>query len=312
MQNWRITLKIYGFLWYDISFNKQIIVTYLTNRLYQYVLLMRLHRPIGIYLLLWPTLWAVWIASAGQPNWLITIVFILGVILMRSAGCVINDYADRNIDTHVQRTKQRPIASGDVSTKEALILFIILCLIAFGLVLLLNPLTIQLSFVALLLAAIYPFMKRYTHLPQVFLGAAFGWAIPMAFAAELNTIPMIAWWLFITNVLWVIVYDTMYAMVDREDDLKIGVKSTAILFGQADKLIIASLQIVVLSLLVGLGLKLAFNWAYYLGLTAATLLAFYQQWLIKDREPSLCFKAFLNNHWFGLVIFIGIVLQYLV
>lgn len=312
MQNWRITLKIYGFLWYDISFNKQIIVTYLTNRLYQYVLLTRLHRPIGIYLLLWPTLWAVWIASAGQPNWLITIVFILGVILMRSAGCVINDYADRNIDTHVQRTKQRPIASGDVSTKEALILFIILCLIAFGLVLLLNPLTIQLSFVALLLAAIYPFMKRYTHLPQVFLGAAFGWAIPMAFAAELNTIPMIAWWLFVTNVLWVIVYDTMYAMVDRKDDLKIGVKSTAILFGQADKLIIASLQIVVLSLLVGLGLKLAFNWAYYLGLTAATLLAFYQQWLIKDREPSLCFKAFLNNHWFGLVIFIGIVLQYLV
>jgi 4-hydroxybenzoate polyprenyltransferase len=286
-------------------------LTYLTNRLYQYVLLTRLHRPIGIYLLLWPTLWAVWIASAGQPSWLIAIVFILGVILMRSAGCVINDYADRNIDTHVQRTKQRPIARGDVSTKEALILFIILCLIAFGLVLLLNPLTIQLSFIALLLAAIYPFMKRYTHLPQVFLGAAFGWAIPMAFAAELNTIPMIAWWLFMTNVLWVIVYDTMYAMVDREDDLKIGVKSTAILFGQADKLIIASLQIIVLSSLVGLGLTLAFNWAYYLGLTAATLLAFYQQWLIKDREPSLCFKAFLNNHWFGLVIFIGIVLQYL-
>ncbi|WP_353571428.1 4-hydroxybenzoate octaprenyltransferase [Candidatus Albibeggiatoa sp. nov. BB20] len=285
-------------------------MTYLTDRLYQYTLLTRLHRPIGIYLLLWPTLWAVWISSAGQPNWLIATIFVVGVVLMRSAGCVINDYADRHIDPHVQRTKQRPIASGDVAGKEALILFIVLCLIAFGLVLLLNPLTIQLSFIALLLAAVYPFMKRYTHLPQVFLGAAFGWAIPMAFAAELNSVPMIAWWLFAANVLWVVVYDTMYAMVDRDDDLKIGVKSTAILFGQADKTIIAGLQMLVIGLLVVLGLQLQFGGAYYLGLCGASLFALYQQWLIRNREPALCFRAFLNNHWFGLMIFVGIVLQY--
>ena len=284
--------------------------THLTNRLYQYALLSRLHRPIGIYLLLWPTLWAVWISSTGNPNWLIATVFIAGVVLMRSAGCVINDYADRHIDPHVKRTKLRPLANGEVSSKEALILFVILCLLAFGLVLLLNPLTIQLSFIALLLAAIYPFMKRYTHLPQVFLGAAFGWAIPMAFAAELNTVPIIAWWLFVINVLWVVVYDTMYAMVDRDDDLNIGVKSTAILFGQADKRIIAVLQITVLGLLIGLGLQLQLGLFYYLGVLGAALLALYQQWLIKDREPAACFKAFLNNHWFGLVIFIGLLLQY--
>lgn len=284
--------------------------TYLTNRLYQYALLSRLHRPIGIYLLLWPTLWAVWISSAGNPNWLIAVVFIAGVVLMRSAGCVINDYADRNIDPHVKRTKLRPLANGEVSSKEALILFVVLCLLAFGLVLLLNPLTIQLSFIALLLAAIYPFMKRYTHLPQVFLGAAFGWAIPMAFAAELNSVPMVAWWLFVINVLWVVVYDTMYAMVDRDDDLKIGVKSTAILFGQADKIIIAGLQVAVVGLLIGLGLQLQLGLFYYLGVLSAALLALYQQWLIKDREPANCFKAFLNNHWFGLVIFIGLLLQY--
>jgi 4-hydroxybenzoate polyprenyltransferase len=284
--------------------------TYLTERLYQYTLLTRLHRPIGIYLLLWPTLWAVWISSEGQPDWLIAMIFIAGVVLMRSAGCVINDYADREIDPHVQRTKQRPIACGAVSDKEALIVFIVLCLVAFGLVLLLNPLTIQLSFVALLLAAIYPFMKRYTHLPQVFLGAAFGWSIPMAFAAELNSVPTVAWWLFAVNVLWVLVYDTMYAMVDRDDDLKIGVRSTAILFGQADKAIIGGLQVLVLGLLLMLGWQLEFSWIYYLSLSIAALFSLYQQWLIKDREPALCFKAFLNNHWFGLVIFVGIVLQY--
>ena len=229
---------------------------------------------------------------------------------MRSAGCVINDYADRNIDPHVKRTQLRPLANGEVSSKEALILFVVLCLLAFGLVLLLNPLTIQLSFIALLLAAIYPFMKRYTHLPQVFLGTAFGCAIPMAFAAELNSVPMVAWWLFVINVLWVVVYDTMYAMVDRDDDLKIGVKSTAILFGQADKIIIAGLQVAVVGLLIGLGLQLQLGLFYYLGVLGAALLALYQQWLIKDREPANCFKAFLNNHWFGLVIFIGLLLQY--
>lgn len=285
--------------------------TYLIDRLYQYALLSRLHRPIGIYLLLWPTLWAVWISSAGNPNGLITFIFIIGVVLMRSAGCVINDYADRRIDPHVKRTKLRPLASGAVSPKEALIVFAFLCLLSFGLVLLLNPLTIQLSFIGLLLAAIYPFMKRYTHLPQVFLGAAFGWAIPMAFAAELNNVPFVAWWLFVINILWVVVYDTMYAMVDRDDDLKIGVKSTAILFGQADKLIIAVLQVIVLGLLIGLGLQLQLGIFYYLSLLGAALLALYQQWLIKDRDPAACFKAFLNNHWFGLVIFIGLLSHYL-
>ncbi len=308
------SLPIFLLFWYDNLFNKQIVVTYSTyliDRLYQYALLTRLHRPIGIYLLLWPTLWAVWIAGSGQPTELITIVFIVGVILMRSAGCVINDYADRRIDLHVQRTKERPIASGHVSEKEALILFMLLCLSAFGLVLLLNWLTVQLSVIALLLAAIYPFMKRYTYLPQIFLGAAFGWAIPMAFAAELNTVPLIAWWLFFINILWVIAYDTMYAMVDREDDLKIGVKSTAILFGKADKVIIAGLQALVLILLLALGWTLQFHWIYHIGVLGALGLALYQQWLIKDRKPALCFKAFLNNHWFGFVIFLGIVVQYL-
>jgi len=278
------------------------------KRLYQYALLMRLHRPIGIFLLLWPTLWALWIAGRGYPDVLVTIVFVLGVILMRSAGCVINDYADRHIDPHVHRTRDRPIATGSVSEREALILFVILCLLAFGLVLLMNKLTIILSFVALLLAASYPFMKRYTHLPQVYLGIAFGWSIPMAFAAQTNSLPSIVWWLFLTNVLWTIAYDTMYAMVDREEDLVIGVKSTAILFGKADKAIIASLLIAVLLLLLWIGQHLSF--LYHLGLLVAAGLAIYQLWLIKDRHPQRCFQAFLNNHWFGAAIFAGIAAHY--
>jgi len=280
------------------------------EKLRQYAILMRLHRPIGIFLLLWPTLWAVWIAGNGHPDLLIIIVFSMGVILMRSAGCVINDFADREFDPHVSRTADRPLATGKVSEREALILFIILCLIAFGLVLLMNTLTILLSFVGVLLAATYPFVKRYTHLPQVYLGMAFAWSIPMAFAAQQNMIPTLAWWLFLANLLWTIAYDTMYAMADREDDLKIGVKSTAILFGQWDKIIVAIFQLSMLSLLWLIGQHIEFNIVYNLSLMVAGVFALYQQWLIKNREPAQCFQAFLNNNWLGAIIFIGIVGHY--
>ena len=280
------------------------------ERLYQYALLMRLHRPIGIYLLLWPTLWALWIAGNGYPDITVTIVFILGVILMRSAGCVINDYADRNIDPYVQRTRERPLATKQVSEREALTLFVILCLLALALVLLMNMLTIILSVVAALLAVTYPFTKRYTYWPQVYLGFAFGWSIPMAFAAQTGTIPPLAWLLFIINLLWTIAYDTLYAMADREDDLVIGIKSTAILFAQADKVIVAALHITVLGLLLWIGQQLYFGKLYHLGLLIAVSLAIYQQWLIKDRQPTHCFQAFLNNHWFGAAIFIGIATDY--
>jgi len=279
-------------------------------KLYQYALLMRLNRPIGILLLLWPTLWALWIAGQGHPDVLVTTVFILGVILMRSAGCVINDYADRNIDPHVKRTRERPLAAKRVTEKETLILFVVLCLTAFSLVLLMNILTIGLSVIAALLAAAYPFMKRYTHFPQVFLGAAFGFAIPMAFAAQTGEIPLIAWLLFLINILWTVVYDTLYAIVDRDDDLLIGVKSTAILFGKADKVIVASLQIIVIILLLYLGMLLSYTYLYYIGIFIAAMLAIYQQWLIKDREAAKCFQAFLNNHWFGMAVFVGIVGHY--
>lgn len=282
----------------------------LTQRLFLYAQLTRLNKPIGTYLLLWPTLWAVWIAGQGRPEPLIVIVFTLGVVLMRSAGCVINDFADRKIDRHVKRTKERPLTSGKVSSKEALILFVSLCLVSFALVLLLNPFSIMLSFGALLLTATYPFMKRYTHFPQVVLGAAFSWGIPMAFAAQLNSVPLLGWWLFFTNLIWTVAYDTMYAMVDRDDDLRIGVKSTAVLFGNADKLIIGLLQALTLASLFGIGLYLQMGVFYWLGLSAASALSIYQQWLIKDRERERCFQAFLNNHWFGLAILIGIVLDY--
>lgn len=282
----------------------------LKDRLYQYALLMRLDKPIGILLLLWPTLWALWIAGNGHPDPLVVGVFVLGVILMRSAGCVINDYADRTIDAHVQRTANRPLAAGRVASREALILFAVLCLLAFGLVLLMNGLTILLSLVGLLLAASYPFAKRYTHLPQVHLGAAFGWAVPMAFAAQTHSLPPMAWLLFIATVLWATAYDTMYAMVDRADDLRIGVKSTAILFGAADRFIIAVLQIMLLIILIAAGLQLKLGIYYYLGLSTACGLAIYQQYLIRHREPSKCFQAFLNNNYFGLAVFSGIALHY--
>ncbi len=281
------------------------------TRFYQYFLLMRLHRPIGIYLLLHPTLWALWLASKGQPSLDLIIVFVLGVILMRSAGCVINDFADRKVDPHVRRTKDRPIASGLVSSKEALYLFIFLILLAFLLVLQLNFFTILLSIPAVCLAIIYPFMKRYTHFPQIILGAAFSWAIPMVFSAYLNEVPLLGWWLFLTALLWTVAYDTQYAMTDREDDLKIGVKSTAIFFGKFDKLIIGILQILVLISLSLIGFDQKLSFLYQLGVLGMAGFFIYQQYLIKDRDPARCFEAFLNNHWAGLVVFMGLALSYL-
>lgn len=281
----------------------------LEDRLGEYALLMRLDRPIGIFLLLWPTLWALWLAGQGQPAQEVVVVFITGVFLMRSAGCVINDIADRDVDPFVARTRQRPLAARRVSVREALWLFIVLCLVAFALVLMMNTLTILLSLVGVALAASYPFMKRVHYLPQAHLGAAFGWSIPMAFAAITGTVPALAWLLFAANVVWSIVYDTLYAMVDREDDLQVGMKSTAILFGAQDKRIIGYLQILLMILLILVGVLADLGWAYYLGLFAAAWFALYQQYLIRSREPDGCFKAFLNNNWFGLVVFCGILLD---
>jgi len=275
-----------------------------------YVELTRLHKPVGILLLLWPTLWALWAAAEGVPDLHVLIVFVTGVVLMRSAGCVINDYADRAIDRHVERTRNRPLTSGRISSREALTLFALLSLVAFVLVLTLNRLTIYLSFGALALAMVYPFMKRYTYLPQVVLGAAFGWAIPMAFAAQTGTVPQLAWLLFVANVLWSTAYDTLYAMVDRDDDLKIGVRSTAILFAHQDRLIIAILQVLVILALVMVGLQLQRGLWFFIGLGLASGLVIYQLYLIRDRQPAACFKAFLNNNWFGAVVFAGLALDY--
>jgi 4-hydroxybenzoate polyprenyltransferase len=281
------------------------------TRLGDYARLLRLDKPIGIFLLLWPTLWALWIASEGHPDHKILAVFVLGVILMRSAGCIINDYADRDIDRHVSRTQNRPLTSGRVSLREAKILLLVLCLAAFVLVLQLNTLTILLSIVGLLLAAIYPFMKRFTHLPQIFLGAAFGWAVPMAFAAQTGSVPQIAWLMFLATLLWATAYDTLYAMVDREDDLALGVKSTAILFGDSDRQIIALIQIMVLLCLLMIGRQAELGLIYYISVLLAGLLAAYQQYLIRYRTREGCFQAFLNNNWFGMVIFLGILFDYL-
>ncbi len=275
-----------------------------------YFLLMRLDRPVGIYLLLWPCLWALWIAAEGVPGWLNLSVFIVGVVLMRSAGCVINDYADRNFDPHVERTRNRPIASGVVSKEEALMLAGGLALLAFLAVLLLNSFTIYLSFIAVVLAAIYPFMKRHTYMPQVFLGLAFGWGVPMAFAAETDLIPPVAWLLLAATVVWATAYDTIYAMMDRKDDIKIGVRSTAILFGTADKAIIGVLQVLVILILLVVGQRLEMSGYYYLALVIGGALMGYQQYLIRHRSPDGCLKAFKNNNWFGAVIFLGIAAHY--
>ncbi|PPD34311.1 MAG: 4-hydroxybenzoate octaprenyltransferase [Methylomonas sp.] len=286
-------------------------MTKFSDRLHQYWLLARFDKPIGILILLWPTLWALWIAGNGKPDLLVLTVFVLGVVLMRAAGCVINDYADKDFDPHVDRCKLRPIAAGKVSPKEALIVFAVLCLTAFALVLLMNWYTIGLSFIGAFLAASYPFMKRFTHLPQAYLGAAFGFAVPMSFAAQTNQIPLVGWILYLAVLLWALVYDTMYAMVDIEDDLKIGVKSTAILFGRRVREITASLQVIILALLISVGMLQQLHWPYYLGLAAAAGFSVYQQKLIFHFHKPDCFKAFLNNNWFGLVVFVGLLAAYL-
>jgi 4-hydroxybenzoate polyprenyltransferase len=283
----------------------------LSERLHQYYLLMRMDRPIGTLLLAWPTLWALWIAGQGQPRAPVVLVFCVGVFLMRSAGCVVNDYADRDFDPHVERTRERPIAAGRVRPREALALFAVLCLVAFALVLTMNRLTVLLSFAGAFLAASYPFLKRFTHLPQFYLGAAFGWGVPMAFAAQAGSVPAVAWVLFAANVFWAVAYDTMYAMVDREDDLKVGVKSTAILFGRHDRLMVGLMQALTLGLLLVAGLMQGLSAYYFAALAVAAGFAVYQHYLIRSREPAKCFRAFLNNSWFGASVFIGLVLHYL-
>lgn len=286
-------------------------MSHFRERLPDFLRLMRVDKPIGTLLLLWPTLWALWFAAGGVPDTKNLLIFIPGVILMRAAGCVINDFADRKVDGHVERTQNRPLPSGTVTAKEALLLFTLLCLAAFGLVLLTNPFTIKLAFVGVALAACYPFMKRYTHLPQLVLGAAFAWSIPMAFAAQTNQLPTELWALYAAVILWTVAYDTFYAMVDRDDDLKIGIKSTAILFGDMDIPITATLQILVLVALAMTGMNFGRGLWFFLSLLAAGLLFLYQQFLIRHRDRDKCFKAFLNNHYVGTVIFIGLALDYL-
>jgi 4-hydroxybenzoate polyprenyltransferase len=283
----------------------------LRERLPLYLRLVRFDRPIGSFLLLWPTWWGLWFAAEGRPSLSNLLIFTAGVFLMRSAGCVANDYADRHIDGHVERTRERPLASGQLGEREALALGAALALAAFVLVLMTNALTVWLSFAALVFAAGYPFLKRYTHLPQVGLGIAFSWGIPMAFAAERQALPASLWLLFCAAVLWSVVYDTFYAMVDRDDDLAIGVKSTAILFGDADRLITAALQALVLLLLWLAGRQFGMGLPYALALLGGAALFAWQQHLIRERDRSRCFRAFLNNNLFGLLVFAGIATDYL-
>ncbi|ELM3752578.1 4-hydroxybenzoate octaprenyltransferase [Aeromonas dhakensis] len=276
-----------------------------------YVQLARIDKPIGTLLLLWPTLWALWLAADGLPDLWTLLVFVVGVFLMRSAGCVINDYADRNFDGHVKRTAGRPLPMGKVKPREVLALFAVLALISFALVLTMNPLTIGLSFAALLLAVCYPFMKRYIQIPQLVLGMAFSWSIPMAYAAQANALPAVAWLVFLANLLWTIAYDTEYAMVDRDDDLKLGLKSSAILFGRHDKRIIGALQLLTLLILLLVGQLSELGSSYYWSLLAAAALFVYQQRLIRVRAREGCFQAFLNNNYVGALIFAGVVISYL-
>jgi 4-hydroxybenzoate polyprenyltransferase len=290
---------------------KQTLIQKIQNSIYYpYLQMMRLDRPIGTLLLLWPTLWALWVASKGIPEFNLLWVFVCGVIVMRAAGCVINDWADRNYDGQIERTKNRPLATGAIPHHHALVLFLALALFALALVLTLDQKTIKFSFIAIILAIMYPFMKRYTFYPQVVLGAAFSWGMPMAFVAVNGEVSDMGWVLFMANLLWTIAYDTQYAMVDRKDDIKIGLKSTAILFGDADKLIIGILQAVVILALLIVSTREGLGWIFNLSVLIAVGLFVYQQWLIKDRKREACFKAFLNNNWVGLVLFIGIVLSY--
>lgn len=283
------------------------------SRLADYARLLRIDRPIGSLLLLWPTYWALWLAGDGSPTVANIVIFTLGVFFMRAAGCAINDFADRGWDRHVKRTMDRPLTAGRIKAWEAVALFGALCLLSLLMVVLFtNPLTLYLSFGGALLAFIYPFMKRHTHLPQLFLGAAFSWAIPMAWAAEAGELSQMTWLLFTANVLWTVAYDTFYAMVDRDDDLKVGIKSTAILFGDADRAIIGVLQGMTVLILALVGHQAGLGVLYYLGLAAMAGLFVYQQYLARDQQRAPCFKAFLNNNWAGLAVFIGLALDMLV
>ncbi|HCI53845.1 MAG TPA: 4-hydroxybenzoate octaprenyltransferase [Gallionella sp.] len=283
----------------------------LIERLSLYIQLTRLDRPIGILLLLWPTLWGIWIAGNGTPAWPIVLIFTLGTVLMRSAGCAINDYADRHIDLHVERTRDRPITSGRISHKEALLLASVLTLISFALILPLNTLTLLLSIPAVFLAASYPFTKRFFVIPQAYLGIAFGFGIPMAFAAQLNSVPPVAWLLLSANVFWAIAYDTEYAMVDRDDDIHLGIHSSALFFGKYDVLAVMCCYTTTLALLAIAGLMKDFGTAYFAGLLVATAITLHHYQLIKHRQRDKCFKAFLHNNWFGAAVFAGILLDYL-
>lgn len=282
----------------------------LVRQLRNYGKLMRVDKPIGIWLLLWPTLWALWLAGSGKPDGGLFLVFVLGVVVMRSAGCVLNDFVDRKIDPYVERTRSRPIASGAVAPAEALILFTALSLIAIGLATMLNTAAQMLAIVAAVLTIAYPFVKRFLSIPQFILGAAFGWAVPMAFAAQTGETPELAWLLFSTAMIWAVIYDTFYAMVDREDDLKLGVKSTAILFGDVDIFVIAGLQLLMLLALVLVGVRASLSAWYFVSVALAAVLMAYHLWLARDRDPAGCFAAFLHNHYIGMVVFVGIVLHY--
>ncbi|KII80283.1 4-hydroxybenzoate octaprenyltransferase [Vibrio renipiscarius] len=281
-----------------------------TAKAQAYWQLMRMNKPIGTLLLLWPTLWALIIAAQGVPRLDVLVVFMVGVILMRAAGCVINDFADRKVDGFVKRTQNRPLPSGVISSKEAIALFILLAVLSFVLVLTMNTLTIQLSFIGIVLAFIYPFMKRYTHLPQLFLGLAFSWAIPMAWAAQANALPPMVWFVFVMNALWTIAYDTQYAMVDRDDDVNIGIKSTAILFGRFDKMIIGGLQLLTVLMLIMLGMWYSLGASFYWAILVVAALFVFQQHLIRHRDRELCFQAFLNNNYVGMAITIGLLIAF--
>ena len=272
--------------------------------------LMRFDRPIGILLLLWPTLWALWIAGEGHPSVKNILIFCTGVVLMRAAGCIMNDVADRDFDPHVERTRNRPLASGELTVRQALLAFFVLMLLAFGLVLMTNLLTIKLAFAGAALASSYPFFKRWTHLPQVVLGVAFGWGIPMAFAAETGQVIPAAWLILFINVIWSVIYDTLYAMVDREDDISIGLKSTAILFGRNDLLILRLLKVLMIALLIWLGFILQLKWPWFAGVAVASVLFIRQQFEVKNRDRDACFQAFLNNNWVGVAIWTGLLASY--
>ena len=284
----------------------------LTDRLYQYARLVRADKPIGAALLLWPMLWTLWFVSVGQPSWSVLIVFLCGTFLMRSAGCAINDFADRKIDGAVERSRNRPLVTGAISPKEAVMVAVVLSLLSFALVLTMNRLTILMSFIGVGLAFLYPFTKRVTHWPQLFLGLAFGWAVPMVSAAEVGSVQPVAWIIFAVAIAWALAYDTIYAMVDRPDDVKLGVKSTAILFGDHDVVFVMSLQIAVLLTITWVGISYGLKWFFVFFMCCAFAVLLRQWWLIKNREPALCFRAFLLNNHMGALMFLGIFIDYLV